>query len=56
MYQPLTKFRLPVEVITGVWLKKGLGAVAVSSVLDENQCSRPSQGMLPPEVKGAISV
>ena len=39
-----------------VYLAKGLGVISESWVSDENQCSRPSREVLPPEVKGAISV
>ena len=50
MYQPLTKFCPPAEVVTRVWLRKGLGAISESCVLDENQCSRSSKGMLQDEM------
>ena len=31
-YQPVTKFRLPAEAVTRVWLRKGLGATDESCV------------------------
>ena len=49
-------FLQPAEVVTKIWLRKGLGAIGKSWVSDENQRSRSSSGMLPPEVKGATSI
>ena len=47
---------LTAEAVTGVWQRKDLGAISESGESDENQCSRPSRGVLPPGVKGPISI